>query len=81
MNKKALVGKLIFLALVVAGILGAFAYVTFSKSNFQFKTGDVTINVDIEKNETMEEPRIIEVPENETDAPANYSLNITNISE
>jgi len=81
MNKKALIGKLIFLALVIAGILGALAYITFSKTNFQFKTGDVTINVDIEKNETPEETRIIEVPDNETNIPsANYSTNVTDIS-
>ncbi len=50
MNKKALIGKLIFLMAHAILVMGALIYLTFSEKGFGFKTGEVTINIDYEPN-------------------------------
>ena len=62
MNKKALIGKLIFLMVFIILSMVAFIYLTFSEKGLDFKTGKVTINFDYEP--TKE--KIVEVEYNET---------------
>lgn len=63
MNKRALIGKLLILAIVVIIIMGATVYLTFSKSGVKFRTGDVTVSVDYDPEEELENRRIVEVDE------------------
>jgi len=48
MNKRALLGKLILLAIVVVMVMGVTVYFTFTKTGLSLQTGDVKFSVDYE---------------------------------
>jgi hypothetical protein len=65
MNKSGLLGKLLFLAIIVVIIMSATIYLSFSRTGLSLSTGDVTIKVDYDpEKEIIEGGKIYEVDAN-----------------
>jgi len=82
MNKRALLGKILFVVIILAVLfISLSAYIKFSKDNVEITTGDVTINIDYNNNEssgaqdsTTLSPPTISPPTNQTNP------NLTNLT-
>jgi len=86
MKKKALLGKLVFILIIVVVLAGMTLYFKFDKGNIEFSTGNIVFNVEYNlslKDNGLEDEEISIVDRIEGEPDKNDSLdygNATNIS-
>jgi hypothetical protein len=62
LGKKALIGKLVIVAIIVILVMGVTVYFTFTKTGLSIKTGDVKFSVDYEPEDNLK-GKIVEIDE------------------
>jgi len=65
MDKRALLGKIMFVVLLVVVLLsiGTSFYLKVTKGNIKFSTGSMTINIDYNNSQKIDEISIVDIPQ------------------
>ncbi len=75
-NKKGIIFLLFFSILFAIIIIGALLYLKIRFGGLEFKTGNIVVNIDYEKEENLENDRLSEISYNISNISINQNISI-----